>query len=174
MPDSRGRIDMRLRRVRRLTATLAVSKLLANTTNFQDGNAGMYLTGPYNISTFDTALGKDKYEVLPAPSGPAGNNDVLADGGNISFGARTGKTKQEQTLAAFLVSPEGQELAMTGDHQPVVRIPVNSALDAAKVRHGPAGAWCRRRTRPPPRSSRRRIPVSTSKSFPAAPAPSRP
>ncbi|MFF9029956.1 sugar ABC transporter substrate-binding protein [Streptomyces iakyrus] len=115
----------------------ALTSVTANTTNFQDGNAGMYLTGPYNISTFDKALGKDKYEVLPAPSGPAGNNDVLADGENIYFGARTGKAKQEQTLAAFLVSPEGQELAMTGDHQPVVRIPVNSTLDAAKVRHDP-------------------------------------
>jgi multiple sugar transport system substrate-binding protein len=114
----------------------ALTSVTANTTNFQDGNAGMYLTGPYNISTFDKALGKDKYEVLPAPAGPAGN-DVLADGENVYFGARTGKAKQEQTLAAFLVSPEGQELAMTGDHQPVVRIPVNSTLDAAKVRDDP-------------------------------------
>ncbi|OUD02373.1 ABC transporter substrate-binding protein [Streptomyces swartbergensis] len=111
----------------------ALTSVTANTTNFQDGNAGMYLTGPYNISTFDKALGKGKYEVLPAPAGPAGN-DVLADGENIYFGARTGKGKQEQALAAFLISPEGQTLAMTGDHQPVVRIPVNSTLDAAKVR----------------------------------------
>ncbi|MGR4848962.1 ABC transporter substrate-binding protein [Streptomyces sp. LARHCF252] len=114
----------------------ALTSVTANTTNFQDGNAGMYLTGPYNISTFDEALGKDKYEVLPAPAGPAGN-DVLADGENVYFGAKTGKAKQEQALAAFLVSPEGQTLAMTGDHQPVVRIPVNSTLDAAKVRDDP-------------------------------------
>ncbi|MEU7721246.1 ABC transporter substrate-binding protein [Streptomyces tibetensis] len=114
----------------------ALTSVTSNTTNFQDGNAGMYLTGPYNMSTFDAALGKGKYEVLPAPAGPAGNN-VLADGENIYFGARTGKAKQEQALAAFLISPEGQELAMTGDHQPVVRIPVNSTLDAAKVRHDP-------------------------------------
>ncbi|MFJ8717179.1 sugar ABC transporter substrate-binding protein [Streptomyces violaceus] len=114
----------------------ALTSVTANTTNFQDGNAGMYLTGPYNISTFDKALGKDKYEVLPAPAGPAGN-DVLADGENVYFGAKTGKAKQEQALAAFLVSPEGQTLAMTGDHQPVVRIPVNSTLDAAKVRDDP-------------------------------------
>ncbi|WP_328416433.1 sugar ABC transporter substrate-binding protein [Streptomyces violaceus] len=114
----------------------ALTSVTANTTNFQDGNAGMYLTGPYNISTFDEALGKDKYEVLPAPAGPAGN-EVLADGENVYFGAKTGKAKQEQALAAFLVSPEGQTLAMTGDHQPVVRIPVNSTLDAAKVRDDP-------------------------------------
>ncbi|MGX5208020.1 sugar ABC transporter substrate-binding protein [Streptomyces violaceus] len=114
----------------------ALTSVTANTTNFQDGNAGMYLTGPYNISTFDKALGKEKYEVLPAPAGPAGN-DVLADGENVYFGAKTGKAKQEQALAAFLVSPEGQTLAMTGDHQPVVRIPVNSTLDAAKVRDDP-------------------------------------
>jgi multiple sugar transport system substrate-binding protein len=111
----------------------ALTSVTANATNFQDGNAGMYLTGPYNIPTFTDALGKDKFDVVAAPAGPAGS-DVLADGENIYFGAKTGKTKQEQALAAFLVSPEGQRLAMTGKNQPVVRIPVNSTLDAAKVR----------------------------------------
>ncbi|WP_405726083.1 sugar ABC transporter substrate-binding protein [Streptomyces sp. NBC_00028] len=111
----------------------AVTAITGTATNFQDGNAGMYLTGPYNIATYDTTLGKDKYEVVPAPAGPA-SGDVLADGENIYFGAKTGKTKQEQALAAFLISPQGQKLAMTGKNQPVVRIPVNSTLDAAKVR----------------------------------------
>ncbi|MGW0869608.1 sugar ABC transporter substrate-binding protein [Streptomyces sp. NPDC002740] len=114
----------------------ALTAVTGNATNFQDGNAGMYLTGPYNIATFDQTLGKDKFEVVQAPAGPAGN-DVLADGENIYFGARTGKTEQEQALAAFLVSPEGQRLAMSGKNQPVVRIPVNSTLDAATVRDDP-------------------------------------
>ncbi|MFF1439048.1 sugar ABC transporter substrate-binding protein [Streptomyces sp. NPDC058295] len=114
----------------------ALTAITGNATNFQDGNAGMYLTGPYNIATFDQTLGKDKFEVVQAPAGPAGN-DVLADGENIYFGARTGKTEQERALAAFLVSPEGQRLAMTGKSQPVVRIPVNSTLDAATVRDDP-------------------------------------
>ncbi|GHH11012.1 sugar ABC transporter substrate-binding protein [Streptomyces lanatus] len=114
----------------------ALTAVTSTATNFQDGNAGMYLTGPYNIATFDQTLGKDKYEVIPAPAGPAGG-DVLADGENIYFGARTGKTAQERALAAFLISPEGQRLAMTGENQPVVRIPVNSTLNAAKV-HGDA------------------------------------
>ncbi|MGW0747098.1 sugar ABC transporter substrate-binding protein [Streptomyces sp. NPDC002817] len=114
----------------------AVTAVTGTATNFQDGNAGMYLTGPYNIATFDTTLGKDKYEVVPAPAGPAGD-DVLADGENIYFGAKTGKTKQERALAAFLISPQGQQLAMTGKNQPVVRIPVNSTLDAAEVRGDP-------------------------------------
>ncbi|PAZ15579.1 ABC transporter substrate-binding protein [Streptomyces sp. SA15] len=111
----------------------ALTAITANATNFQDGNAGMYLTGPYNISTFTKALGEDKLGVVPAPAGPAGS-DVLADGENIYFGAKTGKDKQERALAAFLISPEGQRMAMTGEHQPVVRIPVNATLDAAKVR----------------------------------------
>lgn len=111
----------------------ALTAVTSTATNFQDGNAGMYMTGPYNIATFDTTPGKDKYAVVPATAGPAGG-DVLADGENIYFGAGTGKAKQEQALAAFLVSPEGQRLAMTGKNQPVVRIPVNSTLDAAKVR----------------------------------------
>ncbi|MFI6932553.1 extracellular solute-binding protein [Streptomyces sp. NPDC050287] len=113
----------------------ALTAVTGNATNFQDGNAGMYLTGPYNITTFDATPGKNTYEVVPAPSGPAGS-DVLAEGENVYFGARTGKTEQERTLAAFLVSPEGQRIAMTSvdGHQPVVRIPVNSTLDAAEVR----------------------------------------
>jgi multiple sugar transport system substrate-binding protein len=114
----------------------ALTAITGNATNFQDGNAGMYLTGPYNIATFDQALGKDKFEVIRAPAGPAGSQ-VLADGENIYFGARTGKSAQERALAAFLVSPEGQRLAMTGRNQPVVRIPVNTTLDAATVRDDP-------------------------------------
>ncbi|MEH0416490.1 sugar ABC transporter substrate-binding protein [Streptomyces sp. B21-083] len=114
----------------------ALTAITSTATNFQDGNAGMYMTGPYNITTFDQTLGKDKYEVVPAPAGPAGG-DVLADGENVYFGAKTGKTKQEQELAAFLISPEGQKIAMTGENQPVVRIPVNSTLDAAAVRDDP-------------------------------------
>lgn len=113
----------------------AITAVTSTATNFQDGNAGMYLTGPYNITTFDATPGKPTYEVVPAPAGPAGS-DVLADGENIYFGAKTGKAKQEQALAAFLVSAEGQKIAMTSvdGHQPVVRIPVNSTLDAAEVR----------------------------------------
>ncbi|MEV6382451.1 sugar ABC transporter substrate-binding protein [Streptomyces sp. NPDC051773] len=114
----------------------AISAVTGTATNFQDGNAGMYLTGPYNIATYDTTPGKDTYEVVPFPAGPAGST-VLADGENIYFGARTGKTKQERALAAFLISPEGQRLAMTGKNQPVVRIPVNATLDAAEVRDDP-------------------------------------
>ena len=114
----------------------AISAVTGTATNFQDGNAGMYLTGPYNIATYDATPGKDTYEVVPFPAGPAGST-VLADGENVYFGARTGKTKQEQALAAFLISPEGQKLAMTGRNQPVVRIPVNATLDAAQVRDDP-------------------------------------
>ncbi|MFJ9738472.1 extracellular solute-binding protein [Streptomyces sp. NPDC101166] len=114
----------------------AITAVTSTATNFQDGNAGMYLTGPYNITSFDKDLGKDKYEVLQAPAGPAGSQ-VLAEGENIYFGARTGKAAQEQALAAFMISPEGQRLAMTGKNQPVVRIPVNTTLDAAAVRHDP-------------------------------------
>ncbi|TCR19394.1 sugar ABC transporter substrate-binding protein [Streptomyces sp. BK205] len=116
----------------------AITAVTGTATNFQDGNAGMYLTGPYNITTYDTTPGRKTYEVVPAPAGPAGG-DVLADGENVYLGARTGKDRQELALAAFLVSPEGQRIAMTSvdGHQPVVRIPVNSTLDAAEVRHDP-------------------------------------
>ena len=59
-----------------LTATTsspgALTFVTSRHADFQDGNAGMYLTGPYNIDVFDKALGKDKYEVIPMPAGPAG------------------------------------------------------------------------------------------------------
>ncbi|MFF4015982.1 ABC transporter substrate-binding protein [Streptomyces sp. NPDC001843] len=112
----------------------AVTAVTGTATNFQDGNAGMYMTGPYNITSFDGMLGKKKYEVVPAPAGPA-SPDVLAEGENVYFGAKSGKAKQEKALAAFLISPEGQRIAMTsvGGHQPVVRIPTNTTLDAARV-----------------------------------------
>ncbi|WP_406213711.1 ABC transporter substrate-binding protein [Streptomyces canus] len=114
----------------------AITAVTATATNFQDGNAGMYMTGPYNITTFDATPGKDKYEVVPAPAGPVGG-EVLADGENVYLGAKTGKDRQELALASFLVSAEGQKIAMTSvdGHQPVVRIPVNSTLDAAEVRN---------------------------------------
>jgi multiple sugar transport system substrate-binding protein len=111
----------------------ALTSTTGNATNFQDGTAGMYLTGPYNIATFDATPGKDKYEVVQAPAGPDGAT-ALAEGENIYFGAKTGKAEQEKALAEFLITPEAQQLAMTGENQPVVRIPVNTTLDAAQVR----------------------------------------
>jgi len=46
---------------------------------FRSGQSGIYLTGPWNIAVFDKEPGRDKYEVVAAPAGPA-NADVMAEG----------------------------------------------------------------------------------------------
>jgi multiple sugar transport system substrate-binding protein len=113
----------------------ALTSTTSNAPHFAEGSAGIYLTGPYMISGFDQQLGKDKYEIIPTPAGPAGTT-TLAEGENIYLGAGSKKSAAQKKLAEFLISPEAQEIAMKNSDtaQPVVRIPVNTTLDAAKVR----------------------------------------
>ncbi|WP_198410799.1 sugar ABC transporter substrate-binding protein [Microbacterium halophytorum] len=99
---------------------------------FADGQAGIYETGPYAFANFDNAPGKDTYEVIPAPAGPAGGT-VLAERTSIYYGASSDKPEQQQALAEYLISAEGQEIGMTAPGQPVVRLPVNESLDAAAI-----------------------------------------
>jgi len=105
---------------------------------FAEGTAGIYLTGPYTFTGYDKQLGKDKYEVIPMPKGPAGTT-TLAEGENIYFGAGSKKVAQQKALAEFLISPEAQKIGMAaeGTAQPVVRLPVNKTLDAGAVRDDP-------------------------------------
>jgi multiple sugar transport system substrate-binding protein len=104
----------------------------AATPFFQNGNTGIILTGPYNFSAFDSSLGKDKYEVIEAPKGSV-DSTVLAEGENIYVTATNTKAEDTKSVIDYLVSAEGQQLGMTGGKQPIVRIPVNSTVDAAKV-----------------------------------------
>lgn len=104
--------------------------------HFNEGKAGIYLTGPYNFEAYDDKPGKETYEVIPTPSGPAGTT-TLAEGENIYLSAGSDKSEAQQRLAEFLITPEAQKLAMTGENQPVVRLPVHTAVDAAEVRNDP-------------------------------------
>jgi multiple sugar transport system substrate-binding protein len=106
---------------------------------FQTGKTGIILTGPYNFSSFDTSLGKDKYEVIETPKGTE-DNTVLAEGENIYVTATNGKQEQTRQVIDFLVSAEGQKAGMTAGKQPVVRVPVNSEVDAAAVYNDPRWA----------------------------------
>lgn len=99
---------------------------------FAEGKAGIYQTGPYAFANFDNAPGADKYEVIHAPAGPAGST-TLTERTSIYFGATSNKSDQQLALADFLISDEGQELGMTAPGQPVVRLPVNTAIDAPQV-----------------------------------------
>jgi ABC-type glycerol-3-phosphate transport system substrate-binding protein len=40
---------------------------------FETGKTGIHVTGPYVFGRFDKNLGKDEYEVVAAPKGPAGD-----------------------------------------------------------------------------------------------------
>ena len=99
---------------------------------FAENHAGIYQTGPYAFANFDKAPGADKYEVVIAPAGPGGKT-TLTERTSIYFGATSDKPDQQKLLAEFLVSPEAQSLGMTAPGQPVVRLPVNTTLDAAQI-----------------------------------------
>jgi multiple sugar transport system substrate-binding protein len=109
----------------------ALTQTTAQTPNFTEGTAGIYFTGPYNFVPYDAKI-KGKYEVIASPSGPAGST-VLANGENVYLGAGSKKTDQQKKLAEFLISAEAQKIGMLGKKQAVVRLPVNSTLDAAAV-----------------------------------------
>ncbi|BBH71792.1 sugar ABC transporter substrate-binding protein [Actinoplanes sp. OR16] len=110
----------------------ALTQTTAQTTHFTDGTAGIYFTGPYNFVPYDQKLTKEKYEVVPAPTGPAGGA-VLANGENIYLGAGSKLSDAQKKLAEFLITPEAQKLGMVSKTQAVVRLPVNATLDAAEV-----------------------------------------
>ena len=114
-----------------LTAATSVA-----TPFFQTGKTGIILTGPYNFASFDTNLGKDKYEVIEAPKGSA-DNTVLAEGENIYVTASNGKPDKTKQVIDYLVSADGQKAGMTAGKQPIVRVPVNADVDAATVYNDP-------------------------------------
>ena len=122
----------------------SINLTTAETPFFAQGTAGIYQTGPYNLSSFDTAVGAQNVEVIPTPAGPGGGTDTLAEGENIYFGASSKKTDLQRELASFMISPEAQELAMKVETnadgvttQPVVRIPVNTTVDVGQVKDDP-------------------------------------
>jgi multiple sugar transport system substrate-binding protein len=100
---------------------------------FRSGQAGMYFTGPYAFAPYDKEPGKDKYEVVAAPAGPK-NSVVLAEGTSAYIMKASTKKDMAKAFLEFVISPEGQTIGMTAPGQPVVRLPVNLKVDAAKVR----------------------------------------
>ena len=103
---------------------------------FETGKTGIYVTGPYMFGRFDKNLGKDKYEVVAAPKGPAGDT-VLGEGENIYLMAGSPRAADQKKLAEYLISPEAQQAGMKGDPTPVVRLPVNSKVDVKSIYNDP-------------------------------------
>jgi multiple sugar transport system substrate-binding protein len=107
---------------------------------FQTGVAGMYLTGPYAYATMDATKVKGKYDVVALPPGPGGAPGTLAEGTDI-YTMADSKQDEVTKLEEFMVTPQAQQLGMTGvPTASVVRLPVNSGVDAAAV-HGNDQRW---------------------------------
>jgi multiple sugar transport system substrate-binding protein len=113
----------------------ALTQTTSQATMFADGTAGIYFTGPYNMAPYDAKLTKDKYEVVSV-AGPA-SSTVLANGENIYLGAGSKQSDAQKKLAEFLITADAQKLGMASKTVPVVRLPVNTTLDAATVTNDP-------------------------------------
>jgi multiple sugar transport system substrate-binding protein len=103
---------------------------------FEAGKTGMYVVGPYLLPRFDGTLGKDKYEVVPAPTGPK-DATVLAEGGSVYLMAGSANEAGQNAFAGFAISAEGQKIGMEGDKAFIVQLPVNKTVDITKVRNDP-------------------------------------
>ncbi|SMY10191.1 extracellular solute-binding protein [Flavimaricola marinus] len=99
---------------------------------FAEGQAGIYQTGPYAITSFTDKIGAENLEIIIAPAGSAGST-TLTERTSIYFGSTTTMPEAQKALAEFLISEEGQTLGMTAPGQPVVRLPVNVNLNAAEI-----------------------------------------
>lgn len=126
-----------------VTVPGSINFATADTPFFQQGTAGMYLTGPYNFNVFDEGVGRENIEVIPMPSGPE-SATTFAEGENLYFGASTDKVDQLEQLAEFLITPQAQEIGMDspaaggeGPFASVVRLPVNTEVDAAAIYDDP-------------------------------------
>lgn len=109
----------------------------ASAQSFQAGQTGLYVIGPYQMSTWDVNPGKDTYEVVPFPAGPDGNGktQVLAEGKNIYLTNGSKNEAGQNAFANYAVSQPAQE-QMMGLHgeRPDVNISVNTKIDNAAVR----------------------------------------
>ncbi len=103
---------------------------------FESGKAGIYHTGPYLFGRFDQKPGRDKYEVIAPPPGPAGVH-TLGEGENIYLMAGSPRAADQRKLAEFLIGADAQQAGMKGDPQPVVRLPVNKNVDVEAVYQDP-------------------------------------
>jgi len=105
---------------------------------FEKNIGGIYLTGPYMLPRFVSSMGSSKIEVFPLPAGPGGGPGALAEGENVYLTVGSPNRAGQKAFAQFAASIEGQTIAMDADRNgPIVRLPVNSRVEMAKVRQDP-------------------------------------
>lgn len=100
---------------------------------FESGVAGMYVTGPYMLPRFDGVLGADKFEVVPAPTGPK-DASVLAEGGTVYLMAGSENVAGQTAFADYYISPEAQKYGMEGEEAFHIQLPVNTKTKVSDVR----------------------------------------
>jgi multiple sugar transport system substrate-binding protein len=104
---------------------------------FQTGVAGMYLTGPYTYATSDATSVKGKYIAVAPPKGPA-SAATLAEGTDAYLMADA-KTSEAKQLLSYMISSPAQVMGMTAvPTATIVRLPVNTTVDAAAEHKGDA------------------------------------
>jgi multiple sugar transport system substrate-binding protein len=105
---------------------------------FEQGIAGMYLTGPYMLPRFVKSLGSERIEIFPVPNGPSGGPGALAEGENVYLTVGSANRAGQRRFAEFATSAEGQTIGMDADNAgPIVRLPVNKRVDLGAVRRDP-------------------------------------
>jgi multiple sugar transport system substrate-binding protein len=105
--------------------------------SFMAGKAGIYLTGPYVMGRIDERLGQDRYDVVPVPEGEGGAA-TLAEGENVYLMAGSANQRGQTEYAVFAAGEQAQRIGLgVGAVKPVVRLPVNTEVDAAGVREDP-------------------------------------
>jgi multiple sugar transport system substrate-binding protein len=98
----------------------------------------MYLTGPYMLPRFLKSMGGAELDVVPMPAGPGGGPSALAEGENVYLTRGSPDRAAQLAFAEFATSVEGQTIGMDGDDAgPIVRLPVNTRVDMATIRHSP-------------------------------------
>lgn len=103
------------------------------TPSFRSGQSGMFLSGAYHLSLFDSEPGKDKFEIVSI-KGPA-SAATLAEGSSVYLIKSSQKKEAARKFIEFMISKEGQEIGMGKGttFTPIVRLPVNQNVDAKSV-----------------------------------------
>ncbi len=109
---------------------------------FLSGQVGMYRTGPYMIGPFNTQPGKDVYEVVTPPAGPAGSQS-LAEGSSV-YMLKGKNPEAAKKFVEFIISEEGQRIGMSEGVEAVtgnatiVRNSINKNINTPDVYNDPS------------------------------------
>ncbi|WP_051241164.1 ABC transporter substrate-binding protein [Vibrio litoralis] len=104
---------------------------------FNSGQAGIYRSGPYHLSSFYNEPGKDKIEVIIPPTGKMSSASLAEGTAAFILAGNEGTRESSDKFLEFLISEQGQRMGMgvgvEGDSLPVVRLSVNKNINTEKI-----------------------------------------